>query len=108
MIGGVIALVTVITTLVALALVESGVSQVKVSCASKEAQVQIQRLTERALDQAFQQHIALLFDVWMKNPNHEQLNRAKVGVQNGIAGYLRAQNDAAAWLPPTCPPPEAK
>ena len=71
-------------------------------CLDSETRDGIRRMTDRAVDQGYQRHVSHLFDVLMGNPNTEQFNRARVGMQNGIKGYLLSQEYIDAWMPPTC------
>jgi hypothetical protein len=71
-------------------------------CLDSKTRDHIERLTDRAVDQGFQRHVSHLFDVLMGNPNTEQFNRARIGMQNGIKGYLLAQEYIDTWTPPLC------
>jgi hypothetical protein len=71
-------------------------------CINNETRGKLERLTNRAVDQGYQRHVSHLFDVLMGNPNREQFDRARVGMQNGIKGYLLAQEHIDAWTPPSC------
>lgn len=72
-------------------------------CLDSKTRDTIERLTDRAVDQGYQRHVSHLFDVLMGNPNREQFDRARIGMQNGIKGYLLAQEHIEAWTPPVCP-----
>jgi hypothetical protein len=74
-------------------------------CIDKDTRAKIERLTNRAVDQGYQRHVSHLFDVLMGNPNTEQFNRARTGMQNGIKGYLLAQEHVSAWTPAVCDAP---
>jgi hypothetical protein len=74
-------------------------------CLDNKTRDTIERLTDRAVDQGYQRHVSHLFDVLMGNPNKEQFDRARVGMQNGIKGYLLAQEHIDAWTPPVCNAP---
>jgi hypothetical protein len=71
-------------------------------CLDSKTRDMIERLTDRAVDQGYQRHVSHLFDVLMGNPNKEQFDRARVGMQNGIKGYLLAQEYIDTWTPPLC------
>lgn len=71
-------------------------------CLDSKTRDTIERLTDRAVDQGYQRHVSHLFDVLMGNPNKEQFDRARVGMQNGIKGYLLAQEYIETWTPPLC------
>ena len=72
-------------------------------CLDSKTRDHIERLTDRAVDQGYQRHVSHLFDVLMGNPNTEQFNRARNGMQNGIKGYLLAQEHINSWTPLVCP-----
>ena len=94
------AFVTILVTVVALALIESH-SETKAECVSQEDKDRIIRLSERGVEAGFQQHVAKLYTIWTQD-DHEQPKRAKVGIQNGISSYIRAKADIALWLPRIC------
>jgi len=99
-IGAIVAFVTVLVTLIALALIESH-SQAKPPCMSQEDRDHILRLSTRGVDNGFQQHVAKLFTIWVQDPA-QQPARAQKGIQSGISAWLRAQEDAKAWAPVVC------
>jgi hypothetical protein len=102
MIGAIIAFVTVVVTLLAIALVERASSETKVQCVSQEDQERILRMSIQAVDQGFQAHVANLFHNWVTDAA-QQPARAQTGMQNGIRAWVRAQDDAKKWAPPICP-----
>jgi len=67
-----------------------------------EMRDKIRELTAAAIDQAFQDHVGHLFDVWLKDTSDDQPSRAAKGMQNWIGAYLRAQRDLKRWNPPIC------
>jgi hypothetical protein len=70
-------------------------------CIDDKAREEIRQLTLQAIDSSYKDHVAKLFEVWVRDPA-EQPKRAKVGLQSGITAYLRARTDALKWEPPTC------
>lgn len=99
---------TIIVTLLLIALLDrdansKGELQPLPKCLDSKTRDHIERMTDRAVDQGYQRHVSHLFDVLMGNPNPEQFNRARNGMQNGIKGYLLAQEHINAWTPPVCP-----
>ena len=102
-IGAIVAFVTIVITLIALALIESH-SETKAPCVSKEDQEHILRMSLRAVDQAFQHHVTNLFSNWVLDAS-QQPARAQKGMQNGIKAWLRAQDDAKNWTPAVCTQP---
>jgi len=45
-----------------------------------------------------------LFDIWQKDPQHDQPARAQVGTTNAINAHNRARKFALDWQPPSCSP----
>jgi len=54
-----------------------------------------------ALDKALETHVTQAFAVWMKDPTG-QPGRARAGVRNGIAAFLKAREGAKRWTPLIC------
>jgi len=71
------------------------------ACVSAKDQEHIRKLYNEAIDKAFQEHIANLFSVWLKDYSPEP-KRAIVGTDNGISAHQRAYN-LKYWNPPVCP-----
>lgn len=72
------------------------------NCIDNETRDNLRRMSDRAVDQGYQRHVSHLFDILMGNPNREQFDRARVGMQNGIKGFLLAQEHIEKWMPPPC------
>lgn len=82
-------------------LAQDSVSQSPEVCFSTKDRDHVRELTYAAIDQAFQQHVGLLFSVWVKDFTPEP-KRAVVGMANGISAYRRARDNAAKWNPQIC------
>jgi len=103
----VLTIVIVIIVLLALSIVGfltggwEAESEPRQGCVDERTRDEIRELTLSAIDNAFQNHIALLFDVWVKDPI-EQPKRATNGMQANISAYLRARHNAMDWNPTPC------
>lgn len=99
-IGAIVAFVTILATLLTIALLESH-SEAKVGCVSAEDREHILKMSLQAVDQGFEKHVVSLYGNWVVDAS-QQPSRAQVGMQNGIRAWLRAQDDAKKWTPPVC------
>jgi hypothetical protein len=73
-----------------------------VICADPAIRETVRAIMSDALDTALKNHVVHMFEVWMKD-DRGQPDRARVGVTNGVAAYLRASKSVATWAPPDCP-----
>jgi hypothetical protein len=73
------------------------------TCLGPEEREHLRALTLKAIDQAYENQIGRLFEVWMKD-SHEQPKRAINGTQIAISAHMRARNNAYNWDPPSCNP----
>jgi hypothetical protein len=73
-----------------------------VICADPTTRETVRTIMSEALDTALKNHVVHMFEVWMKD-DRGQPERARTGVTNGVAAYLRASKSVAAWAPPGCP-----
>lgn len=73
-----------------------------VICADAVMRDKIRSMMFEALDDALKDHIKHMFEVWMKD-DRGQPERARNGIVNGVAAYIRATKGAAAWTPMECP-----
>jgi hypothetical protein len=80
----------------------AGAQSTVVICADPTTREKVREIMTEALDIALKQHIVHMFEVWMKD-DRGQPDRARVGVSNGIAAYIRASKSVATWSPPDCP-----
>jgi hypothetical protein len=72
-----------------------------VMCADPASRETVRAIMSEALDTALKNHIVHMFEVWMRD-DRGQPERARTGVTNGVAAYLRASKSVAAWAPPDC------
>jgi hypothetical protein len=76
-------------------------SQVPEPCMTADDQARIRELTFDAIDEAFQKHVHLLFEVWLKDFSPEP-KRVTAGMRIGISAYRRARANARQWSAPVC------
>jgi hypothetical protein len=72
-----------------------------VICADPTMREAVRTIMTEALDIALRNHIVHMFEVWMKD-DRGQPDRARTGVTNGVAAYIRASKSVAMWSPPEC------
>jgi hypothetical protein len=72
-----------------------------VLCAEPALREAVRTIMSDALDTALKNHVVHMFEVWMKD-DRGQPERARTGVTNGVAAYLRASKSVATWAPPDC------
>jgi len=73
-----------------------------VICADPMTREAVRAIMVEALDTALKNHIIHMFEVWMKD-ERGQPERARTGVSNGVAAYIKASKAVATWAPPDCP-----
>jgi hypothetical protein len=73
-----------------------------VICTDPTTREKVREVMTDALDTALKNHVVHMFEVWMKD-DRGQPERARTGVTNGVAAYLRASKSVATWAPPDCP-----
>lgn len=76
-------------------------SEAQVQCMDQKTREHVREVTLNGIDDGLRKHIGNLFTIWVQDAQ-DQPRRAKVGLQNGIAAFLRAQEDSLKWEPPTC------
>lgn len=54
-----------------------------------------------ALEEALKDHVARLYESWMKDATN-QPERANTGIRQGIRAYLTAKRNLEAWQPSLC------
>jgi hypothetical protein len=96
-------LLMAVITVVLLLVLEQSPSQPQRTpvCHSMQERDRIRELTMAAIDQALMNHVAKLFDVWLKDFSPEP-TQATRGMANGISAYRRATANAMKWDPPIC------
>ena len=100
-IGLIVAVVTVILTLILLFVLEARSAPNEI-CMDAEMRDRIRALAMQGHDEAFKTQAAHLFSVYVLNPD-EIPNRAQVGTQRSIRAYVRVRELALKWDPPSCP-----
>ena len=101
-IGLIVAVVTVILTLILLFVLEARSAPNEI-CMDAEMRDRIRALAMQGHDEAFKTQAAHLFSVYVLNPD-EIPNRAQVGTQRSIRAYVRVRELALKWSPPPCTP----
>lgn len=96
---------TIAGTLLMLALFEhEAASKVPYDCVDPTERERIREIALKGIDDGLQNAMTHLFDIWQKDPNTSQPQRAQVGTTNAVNAHVRARAHAMAWQPPTCPP----
>jgi hypothetical protein len=104
-IGIVVAFTTVAITLAMLAFFErEAVSKVAYDCIEPTERERIRDIALKGIDDGLQKAMTHLFDIWQKDPQHDQPARAQVGTTNAINAHNRARKFALDWQPPSCSP----
>ena len=104
-VGIVVGFTTVAITLLVLGQFErEAEGKVELECLAPTERERVREIALRGIDTGFEQAIAHLFDVWVKDPETEQPKRARVGTTNAINAHARARKLTLAWDPPSCPP----
>jgi hypothetical protein len=72
------------------------------SCVQDQQQEDhIRAMMAESLDVAFRDHVAHLFDIWVKS-QAEMPERAVTGANIGVNAYVRAQRALSNWKPQRC------
>ena len=104
-VGIVVGLTTVAITLLVLGQFErEAASKVAYDCIDPTERERVRQLVFDGIDQGLVSSMSHLFDVWTKDPQNSQPQRAQVGTTNAVNAHVRARKLAFAWDPPTCPP----
>ena len=103
MIAAIIALaIAIVLAYVLISLTDAGSqSQSRPECLDEQTRALVLEKALEGIDLGFRNHVAHLFDIWVKDPA-EQPRRAKNGMQGGISAYERARADALLWQPRIC------
>jgi hypothetical protein len=96
--------ITVLTTLMLIALLERAEGRVPFDCVDVTERERVRELALKGVDDGFVNAMEHLFDIWVKDPNTEQPKRAQVGTGNAVNAHIRARVLILGWAPPTCPP----
>jgi hypothetical protein len=79
-------------------------SQPAAACVDPETRERVRALSLRAYDEAFVEHTAKLFVLFVTDPI-DQPKRAQLGTQQAISAYIRSRAMALRWEPPLCDVP---
>jgi hypothetical protein len=74
----------------------------EIKCVSGELINHVRQQVLAGIDQGVREHVAHLFDIWIKDPS-DQPKRAVEGMNVGLSAYVRARRNALAWDPVHCP-----
>jgi hypothetical protein len=78
-------------------------SKVQHDCVDPTERERVRQLVFDGIDQGLVTSMSHLFDVWTKDPQNSQPQRAQVGTTNAVNAHVRARKLAFAWDPPPCP-----
>jgi hypothetical protein len=100
-----VGVITVVLTLLILALLEQREASSKVSydCVEPTERERIRDIALRGIDDGLQKATALIYDIWRLDITPEPV-KAQIGITNAINAHGRARKYTLAWMPPTCPP----
>ena len=76
-------------------------SEPPAQCITVKDRDHVRELTLSALDQAFQVHVAHLFEVWLKDFDLGS-KRARNGVVNGVRAWQQIRSNTLEWDPTIC------
>jgi len=101
-----ILILTVVVTLPVIAILDYYEANAKVSydCVDPTERERVRQLVFDGIDQGLVSAMSHLFDVWTKDPQNSQPQRAQVGTTNAVNAHIRARKLAFAWDPPSCTP----
>lgn len=71
-------------------------------CGDAKTEEHVRQLMLGALDNALHEHITHVFETWMKDET-QQPERAKRGVNQGTAAFVRSREAVLKWKLPPCP-----
>jgi hypothetical protein len=100
-VGLAVIVITVLLTMMVLALLERANSQVDV-CVTGEQRDHIRAVMLKAIDNALDDQVGNLFGNWVKEPSANQPKRAQTGTNNAIKAYILAKALIVAWEPAEC------
>jgi len=100
---------TIIVTLLLLALLDRDASsKVPFDCIDATERERVRQLVFDGIDKGLVDAMSHLFDIWTKDPQNSQPQRAQVGTTNAVNAHNRARKLAFAWDPPPCPVEDKK
>lgn len=89
--GLAVAAITIISTLLMLALIERAETQVPPQLLPSEYDARLVVLDREAIESAYREQVQHVFEVWMKDDSG-QPNRAITGVRNAQRAYIASMN----------------
>lgn len=84
---------------------EEALSKVPYDCVDPTERERIRQIAFEGIDKGLTDAMSHLFDIWQRDPQNSQPQRAQVGTTNAINAHIRARKLAFAWDPPNCPQP---
>ena len=100
---------TIIVTLLLLALLDRDASsKVPFDCIDATERERVRQLVFDGIDKGLVDAMSHLLDIWTKDPQNSQPQRAQVGTTNAVNAHNRARKLAFAWDPPPCPVEDKK
>jgi len=100
---------TIVVTLLLLALLDRDASsKVPFDCIDATERERVRQLVFDGIDKGLVDAMSHLFDIWTKDPQNSQPQRAQVGTTNAVNAHNRARKLAFAWDPPPCPVEDKK
>lgn len=101
-VGLAVIVITVLLTLMAIALLERAEGKVSVDCFDPTERERVREISLKAIDEGLETAVAHLYTVWQKDPDQDQPARARVGMTNALNAHNRARKFAIEWSPPGC------
>lgn len=96
---------TVLATMTLIAVLDhQAEGKVGYDCVDPTERERVRQLAFDGIDKGLVESMAHLFDVWTKDPQNSQPQRAQVGTTNAVNAHIRARKLAFAWDPQPCPP----
>jgi hypothetical protein len=93
---------SVVVVLIGLVAIATAAAPPPKSCVQDQQQEdRIRAMMADSLDVAFRDHVAHLFDIWVKS-QAEMPERAVTGANIGVNAYVRAQRALSNWKPQRC------
>ncbi len=97
-----VGIVTVLLTLILLALFERAESNIAFDCMDPTERERVRDIALHGIDDGLKEATQHLYNIWQKDPNIDQPKRARVGIVNAINAHARARKFALDWTPPPC------
>ena len=78
-------------------------SKVPHDCVDPTERERVRQIVFDGIDKGLVEAMVHLFDIWQRDPNTQQPQRAQVGTTNAVNAHNRARKLALSWDPPSCP-----